>query len=167
MPRLGTSICACASAMACEAGGGAGAGALAGVRASHFSLSCIGEGNGNPLQCSCLENPRDGGAWWAAVSGVAQSRTRLKRHSSSSSSRYIPSSGVAGSGGCCSVTQLCPDPVDSSTPGLPVPQHLPKFGKFKSNAYNPAISSSDTLFLKPSIFPSIRDFSNESAAHIR
>ena len=52
----------------------------------HFSLSCIGEGNGNPLQCSCLENPRDGGAWWAAVYGVAQSRTRLKRLSSSSSS---------------------------------------------------------------------------------
>ena len=44
----------------------------------HFSLSCIGEGNGNPLQCSCLENPRDGGAWWAAVSGVTQSWTRLK-----------------------------------------------------------------------------------------
>ena len=44
----------------------------------HFSLSCIGEGNGNPLQCSCLENPRDGGAWWAAVYGVVQSRTRLK-----------------------------------------------------------------------------------------
>ena len=51
----------------------------------HFSLSCIGEGNGNPLQCSCLENPRDGGAWLAAVYGVAQSRTRLKRLSSSSS----------------------------------------------------------------------------------
>ena len=51
----------------------------------HFSLSCIGGGNGNPLQCSCLENPRDGGAWWAAISGVAQSRTRLKRLSSSSS----------------------------------------------------------------------------------
>ena len=50
----------------------------------HFSLSCIGEGNGNPLQCSCLENPRDGGAWWAAVYGVTQSRTRLKRLSSSS-----------------------------------------------------------------------------------
>ena len=49
----------------------------------HISLSCIGEGNGNPLQCSCLENPRDGGAWWAAVSGMAQSRTRLKRLSSS------------------------------------------------------------------------------------
>ena len=52
----------------------------------HFSLSCIGEGNGNPLQCSCLENPRDGGAWWTAVYGVAQSRTRLKQLSSSSSS---------------------------------------------------------------------------------
>ena len=44
----------------------------------HFSLWCIGEGNGNPLQCSCLENPRDGGAWWAAIYGVAQSQTRLK-----------------------------------------------------------------------------------------
>ena len=52
----------------------------------HNSLSCIGEGNGNPLQCSCLKNPRDRGAWWAAVCGVAQSRTRLKRLSSSSSS---------------------------------------------------------------------------------
>ena len=51
----------------------------------HFSLSCIGEGNGNPLQCSCLENPRDGGAWWAAIYGVAQRQTRLKRLSSSSS----------------------------------------------------------------------------------
>ena len=50
----------------------------------YFSLSCIGEGNGNPLQCSCLENPRDGGAWWAAVSGVTQSRTQLKELSSSS-----------------------------------------------------------------------------------
>ena len=51
----------------------------------HFSLSCIGGGNGNPLQCSCLENPRDGGAQWASVYGVAQSRTRLKQLSSSSS----------------------------------------------------------------------------------
>ena len=58
------------------------------TRLSDFmtSLSCIGEGNGNPVQCSCLENPRDGGAWWAAVYGVAQSWTRLKRLSSSSSS---------------------------------------------------------------------------------
>ena len=51
----------------------------------HFSLACIGEGNGNPLQCSCLENPREGEAWWAAVYGVAESRTRLKQLSSSSS----------------------------------------------------------------------------------
>ena len=59
----------------------------------HFSLSCIGEGNGNPLQCSCLENPRDRGAWWAAVYGVAQSRTRLKRLGSGSSIntfQYLP-----------------------------------------------------------------------------
>ena len=54
------------------------------VTSVYFSLSCIGEGNGNPLQCSCLENPRDRGAWWAAVYGVSQSRTRLKRLSSSS-----------------------------------------------------------------------------------
>ena len=52
-----------------------------------FSLSCIGEGNGNPPQCSCLENPRDRGTWWAAVYGVAQSRAWLKQLSSSSSSR--------------------------------------------------------------------------------
>ena len=51
----------------------------------HHSPFAYGEGNGKPLQCSCLENPRDGGAWWAAVYGVAQSRTRLKRLSSSSS----------------------------------------------------------------------------------
>ena len=56
----------------------------------HFSLSCIGEGNGNPLQCSCLENPRDGGAWWAAIYGVAQSQTQLKQLSSSSSIFYGP-----------------------------------------------------------------------------
>ena len=65
--------------------GGAWKAAVRGVaegqtRLSDFTL----EGNGNPLQCSCLENPRDGGAWWAAVSGVAQSRTRLKRLGSSS-----------------------------------------------------------------------------------
>ena len=65
----------------------------------HFSPSCIGEGNGNPLQCSCLENPRDGGAWWAAVYGVAQSQTQLKRLSSSSS-RSSPS-----------VRENCPPPL--------------------------------------------------------
>ena len=58
----------------------------------HFSLSRIGEGNGTPLQCSCLENPRDSGAWWAAAYGVVQSRTQLKRLSSSSSrvAREVP-----------------------------------------------------------------------------
>ena len=54
----------------------------------HFSLPCIGEGNGNPLQCSCLENPRDREAWWAAVYGVAQSWTRMKQLSSSSPRVY-------------------------------------------------------------------------------
>ena len=79
----------------------------------HFSLSCIGEGNGNPLQCSCLETPRDGGAWWAAVSGVAESRTRLKRLSSSSSK---------GTGRSCSqvrdsgfIHEMCCD-LDSALP---------------------------------------------------
>ena len=63
----------------------------------HLSLSCFGEGNGNPLQCSCLENPRDGGACWAAVYGVAQSQTRLNRLSSrcSSSRRLLQVSWTA------------------------------------------------------------------------
>ena len=65
----------------------------------HFSLSCIGEGNGNPLQCSCLENPRDGGAWWAAVYGVAQSQTQLKWLSSSSSSQGLYPQGMHLRGG--------------------------------------------------------------------
>ena len=55
----------------------------------HVSLPCVGEGNGNPLQCSCLENRKGGGDWWATVSGVAQSRTRLKRLSSSSSKALL------------------------------------------------------------------------------
>ena len=57
--------------------------------------ACIGEGNGNPLQYSCLENPRDRGAWWAAIYGVAQSRTRLKQLSSSSSIECAPQSYLA------------------------------------------------------------------------
>ena len=79
----------------------------------HFSLSCIGEGNGNPLQCFCLENPRDGEAWWAAVYGVAQSWTRLKRLSSSSSilTKGFPNSSVGKEAAC-----NAGDP--SSIPGL-------------------------------------------------
>ena len=66
----------------------------------HFSLSCIGEGNGNPLQCSYLENPRDGGAWWVAVCGVAQSRTLLKQLSSRDTPRGIKfTMGKNGNGG--------------------------------------------------------------------
>ena len=56
----------------------------------HLSLSCIEEGNGNPFQCSCLENPRDGGGGWAAVYGVAQSQTRLKRLSSAAYGILVP-----------------------------------------------------------------------------
>ena len=138
----------------------------------HFSLSCIGEGNGNPLQCSCLENPQDGGAWWASDYGVAQSWTRLKRLSST-----IVRSGELGleqyklylalilitlnllirsgfssfqlifvvvfiisekenkqttirSDQIRSVTQSCRtlcDPMNRSTPGLPVHHQLPEF----------------------------------------
>ena len=72
----------------------------------HFSLSCIGEGNGNPLQYSCLENPRDRGAWWAAVYGVAQRRTRLKRLSSSSSSITHPNPALQEVGLICDHTVL-------------------------------------------------------------
>ena len=68
----------------------------------HFSLSCIGERNGNPLQCSCRENLRDGGAWWPAIYGVAQSQTRLKRLSSSSSlsllQEIFPTQGISNPG---------------------------------------------------------------------
>ncbi|XP_070311126.1 ribosomal oxygenase 2 isoform X3 [Odocoileus virginianus] len=64
----------------------------------HFSLACTGEGNGNPLQCSCLENPRDGGAWWAAVCGVAQSRTRLKRLSTEHNSCAVKLAERTGTG---------------------------------------------------------------------
>ena len=76
----------------------------------HFSPSCIGEGNGNPLQCSCLENPRDSRAWWAAVYGVAQSRTQLKRLSSSSS-------GSSGKGSACNAGYLGSVPGLGSSPG--------------------------------------------------
>ena len=93
-----------------------------------FSLSCTGEGNGNPLQCSCLENPRDGRAWWAAIYGVAQSRTRLKWLSSSSIViqyfyNYIPFNYYKMCVLLLQVVQSCLtlcDPTDFSPPGCSV-----------------------------------------------
>ena len=76
----------------------------------HFSLSCIGEGNGNPLQYSCGENPRDGGARWAAVYGVTQSQTRLKRLSSSSSSHLLKHSDCSSCGPVLSSAMLLSSP---------------------------------------------------------
>ena len=107
----------------------------------HFSLSYIGEGNGNPLQCSCLENPRDGGAWWAAIYGVTQSQTRLKRLSSSSSSSVFNQfSSVAKS--CLS---LC-NPMDCSTPGFPVHDQLPELAHTHVRGCHPTILSSVVPF---------------------
>ena len=104
----------------------------------------LGEGNGNPLQHSCLENPRNGGAWWAAVYGVAQSRTRLKRlssSSSSSSSNYRFSS-VQFSRSVCST--LC-DPMNHSTPGLPVHHQLLEFTQTHAHPVGDAIQPSHHL----------------------
>ena len=134
----------------------------------HFSLSCIGEGNGSPLQCSCLENPRDGGAWWAAVSGVAQSRIRLKRLSSSKTTKQIfPSVQFS------SVAQSCPtlcDSMNRSTPGLPVHHQFPS--SLKLTSIESVMPSSHLILCCPflllaPITPSIRVFSNESTLHMR
>ena len=81
-----------------------------------FSLSCTGEGNGNPLQCSCLENPRDRGAWRASAYGVAQSRTRLKRLSSSSSRLVADSGDSDGSWICVQVPALPLRPRENDLP---------------------------------------------------
>ena len=83
----------------------------------HISFSCIGEGNSNPLQCSCLENPRDGEAWGAALWGVAQSRTRLKRLSSSSSILLGFPAASAGKESACNVGDLGSIPGLGRSPG--------------------------------------------------
>ena len=104
----------------------------------HVSLSRIGEGNGNPLQCSCLENPRDGGAWWAAVRGVAQTRTRLKRLSSSSHTH------------CLLHTHTTHPPSSATSAASTTFSHVVFFGAaavkwlcgnsvFKSASYHPSI----------------------------
>ena len=137
----------------------------------HFSLSCIGEGNGDPLHWSCLENPREGGAWWAAVYGVAQSQTRLsdwtelKVHPWSTEPEWFLLIVVVQS-----LSQSCStlyDATDCSTPGFPV-LHI---SRNCSNSHplsrwcHPTILSSAVPF--SSSFPSIRVFSSESAVHIR
>ena len=94
-----------------------------------FHFSCIGEGNGNPLQCSCLENPRDGEPWWAAVHGVTQSRTRLKRQQQHAwflnlykeFDQQTPSSAPLGKGGSPSLFLAFPFP--QPLPLLPQPSH--------------------------------------------
>ena len=124
----------------------------------HFSLSCIGEENGIPLHCSCLENPRDRGAWWAAIYGVAQSLTRLKRLSSSSSSmmlalRFLLMLFMNLRKFSCipqfsSVTQSCLtlcDPMNCSTPGLPVHHQLPDFTQTHVHRVSDAIQPSHPL----------------------
>ena len=112
----------------------------------HFSLSCIGEGNGNPLQCSCLENPRDEEAWWAAIYGVAQSRTRLKRLSSSSSSPTL-----------CNPMD-CQAPLSSTSS-----QSLLKFMSIEAMKLSNHLILCCPLLFFPLVFPIIRVFSNESA----
>ena len=90
----------------------------------HFSLLYVGEGNGNPLQCSCLENSKDGGAWWAAVYGVAQSWTRLKRLSNSNNSKYSHMCVVAWSADITASTAICPHLRDSDLHNYDFSHHL-------------------------------------------
>ena len=122
----------------------------------HFSLSCIGEGNGSPFQCSCLENPRDGGAWWTTVYGVAQSWTRLKWLSSSSSIQVH--------------VQLSHSVVSDSLRlhGLQDARPITNARSLLKLTSSELVMPSNhlilcrPLLLPPSIFPCIRVFSNES-----
>ena len=153
----------------------------------HFSLSCIGEGHDNPFQCSYLENTRDSGAWWAAVYGVAQSRTRLKRLSSNSrmttsqySSHFCNNSFDRWlvSTWACSLSEnslllllfscwITSDPV---TPWPLCPPPSP--GVCSDSCLLSQMPSSHLmlccpLLLLPSVFPSTEVFSNELALCIR
>ena len=104
-----------------------------------------GEGNGNPLQYSCLDNPVDRGAWWAAVHGVAQTRTQLKRLGGSSSSSSSRDWSV---GQFSSVAQSCPtlcDPMNRSMPGLPVHHQLPELTQTHVHRVGDAIQPSHPL----------------------
>ena len=136
----------------------------------HFSLSCFGEGNGNPLQCSCLENPRDRGAWWAAVYGVAQSQTRLKWLSSSSSiiakNNWNIFSKSVQSLSCVRLFATPWTTASQASLSITSSRSPPKPMSIES-----VMSSNHLILYRPLLlalmFPSIRVFSNESALHIR
>ena len=115
------------------------------------SLSCLGEGNGNPLQCSCLENPRDGGAWWAAVYGVAQSRTRLKwLSSSSSSSIHLWAKGMATHSSICAWTiPWTEETCKLQSLGLQRVRHDWSDWAYMHTSINPTL----LIYLSPPLFP--------------
>ena len=124
--------------------------------------ACIGEGNGNPLQCSCLENPRDGVVWWVAIYGVAQSRTWLKRLSSSNSSSFVIQS--------LSRFQLFATPwtaARQASLSIKNSRSLLKLMSVELVMPSNHLILCCHLLLLPSIFPSIRVFSNELALSIR
>ena len=118
-----------------------------------------GEGNGTPLQCSCLENPRDGAAWWAAVYGVTQSWTRLRWLCNSSSRWFWRAVRVekhcsftswhpTHRSSCYSVAKSCLtlcDPMDCIAPGFPVLHHLPEFTQTQVHWFGDAIQPSHPL----------------------
>ena len=112
----------------------------------HFSLSCITEGNGNPLQCSCLENPRDEGAWWAAIYRIAQGRTRLKRLSSSSSRLPCPWLSPRVCSNSCPLSQWCHPTISSSVTRFCCPQSFSALGSFPMSqlfSFGISLSSED------------------------
>ena len=139
----------------------------------HFSLSCIGEGNGNPLQCFCLENPRDGEAWWAAVYGVAQSKTRLKRLGSSSSIHVSILFQILFLVQFSSVAQSVWYFVTPRTAACQASLSINNSQSWLKLMSIELVMPSNHLILcrhhllSPSIFPSIRVFSNESVLPIR
>ena len=143
----------------------------------HFSLSCIGEGNGNPLLCSCLENPRDGGAWWTAIYGVAQSRTWLKRLSSSSSmlsrSKSLwpcPPLRLISSVQSLSHVWLFATPwITAHQASLSITNYRSSLKLMSIKLVMPSshLILCGHLLLLPPIPPSIRVFSSESTLHMR
>ena len=127
----------------------------------HFSLSCIGEGNGNPLQRSCLENPRDGGAWWAAIYEVAQSRTRLKRLSSSNNTASISLKKLLSSVQPISSVRLFATPWSAAGQALPCLSPTPRDysnSRPSSRWCHPTISSSVVPFSCLQSFPALGFF---------